>query len=173
MDQSHQSMDSTNTLQDTHKSKCKHRITTPTRQKPNIGYVVIPYTQSIAESFKNISAKYGIQTYFKGNMTIKQALMKPKDQDPKDKKSWVIHSYKCGDICLWWGVHRGNIKDSGWKIQEAPQTTLSHQCTHPINWTYINNQQLEHHWEGGPGPGQDHKRSHLYKEKQSTFKQEL
>ena len=60
--------------------------------------MVIPYTQGIAESFKNICGKYGIQTYFKGNTTIKQALMKPKDQDPKDKKSGVIYSYQCGDI---------------------------------------------------------------------------
>ena len=34
----------------------------------------------------------------KGNTTIKQILMKPKDQDPKDKKSAVISSFQCGDI---------------------------------------------------------------------------
>ena len=60
--------------------------------------MVIPYTKGIAESFKNICGKYGIQAYFKGNTTIKQALMKPKDQDHKDKKSWVIYSYQCRDI---------------------------------------------------------------------------
>ena len=70
----------------------------PTRHKPSIGYVVIPYTRAIAESFKNICAKYGIQVYFKGNTTIKQILIKPKDQDPKDKKIGVIHSFQCGDI---------------------------------------------------------------------------
>ena len=96
MDQSHQSLDSTNTRHP--QSKHKHRRTTPTRHKPRIEYVVIPYTQGIAESFKNICGKYGIQTYFKGNTTIKQVLMKPKDQDPKDKKSGVIYSYQCGDI---------------------------------------------------------------------------
>ena len=60
--------------------------------------MVIPYTKGIAESFKKICGKYGIQTYFKGKTTIKQVLMKPKDQDPKDKKSGVIYSYQRRDI---------------------------------------------------------------------------
>ena len=60
--------------------------------------MVIPYTQGIAESFKNICGKYNIQTYFKGSTTIKQVLIKPKAQDHKDKKSGVIYSYQCGDI---------------------------------------------------------------------------
>ena len=63
-----------------------------------MGYVVIPYIQGIAEHFKKMCGKYGIQTYFKGNTTFKQVLMKPKDQDPKDSKSWIIYSYQCGDI---------------------------------------------------------------------------
>ena len=50
------------------------------------------------ESFKHTCGKYGIQTYFKGNTTIKQVLMKPKDQDPKEKKSWVIYSFQCNHI---------------------------------------------------------------------------
>ena len=60
--------------------------------------MVIPYTKGIAESFKNICGKYGIQTYFKGNTTIKHTLMKPKDQEPKNKKSGVIYSYQCEHI---------------------------------------------------------------------------
>ena len=32
------------------------------------------------------------------NTTIKQTLMKPKDQDPKDNKSRLIYSYKCQDL---------------------------------------------------------------------------
>ena len=54
--------------------------------------------QGITESFKNICGKYDIQTYFKGNITLKQVFMKPKDKDPKDKKSGIIYSYQCGDI---------------------------------------------------------------------------
>ena len=60
--------------------------------------MVIPYTKGIAESFQNICGKDGIQAYFKGNTTIKQLLLKPKDQDPKNKKSGVIYSYQCEKI---------------------------------------------------------------------------
>ena len=59
--------------------------TTISRPKLSVGYVVIPCTQGLVESFKRTCGKYGIQTYFKGNTTIKQVLMKPKDQDQKDK----------------------------------------------------------------------------------------
>ena len=79
-------------------SKQSAKFCSRIRQKPSIGFVVIPYTQGIAESFKMICCKYGIQTYFKGNTTIKQLLMKPKDQDPKDKRSGVIYSYQDRNI---------------------------------------------------------------------------
>ena len=42
--------------------------------------------------------KYGIQVHLKGNTTIKQVLMKPKEQDPKEKKSGVIYSYQCNHL---------------------------------------------------------------------------
>ena len=63
--------------------------TTPTTTRPNstVGQVVIPYTKGLAESFKHICGKYVIQVHFKGNTTIKLVLMKPNDQDPKEKKS--------------------------------------------------------------------------------------
>ena len=35
--------------------------------------------------------------HFKGNRTLKQLLVIPKDQDPTDK-SGVIYSYQCGEI---------------------------------------------------------------------------
>ena len=60
--------------------------------------MVIPYTKGISESFKKICGKYGIPMCFKGNTTIKQLLMKPKDREPKDQKSGIIYSYKCGYI---------------------------------------------------------------------------
>ena len=60
--------------------------------------MVIPHTRGIAESIKNICGNYGIQVYLKGNTTIKQTLIKPKDQDLKDKKSRVICSFQCADI---------------------------------------------------------------------------
>ena len=65
------------------------------RNKATIGQVVIPYTKGIAQSIKQTCGKYGIQVHFKGNTTIKQVLMKPKDQDPKDSKSGIRYSYQC------------------------------------------------------------------------------
>ena len=38
------------------------------------GHIVIPYTQSLCKSIK-ICSKYGIQTHFKGNRTIKNILV--------------------------------------------------------------------------------------------------
>ena len=63
--------------------------------KKSIGQIVIPYTKGTAESIKHICGKYGIQVHFKGNTTIKQILMKPKDTDPKESRSGLIYSYKC------------------------------------------------------------------------------
>ena len=63
-----------------------------------IGQVVICYVQGTAKSFKHICGKYGIKVHLKGNKTIKQILMKPKDQDPMDNKSEEIYSYKCNNI---------------------------------------------------------------------------
>ena len=67
------------------------------RNKPTTGQIVIPCTKGISKSIKQACGKYGIQVHFKGNQTIKQILMKPKDKDPKDSKSGVIYSYQCPD----------------------------------------------------------------------------
>ena len=68
------------------------------RNKTTIGQIVIPYTKGISKSIKQACGKYGIQVHFKGNQTIKQILMKPKDKDPKDSKSGVIYSYQCSHL---------------------------------------------------------------------------
>ena len=65
-----------------------------------MGQVVIPYTKGIAESIKHICGKYGIQVHFKGYTTMKQVIMKPKDQDPKEKKSGIIYSYQCNHLAF-------------------------------------------------------------------------
>ena len=73
-----------------------------TRKDPNKGkyrtHVGIPYTQGLGESIKKICSKYGIQTHFKGNRTIKEILVKPKDKDPLDRKSGAIYWYQCGGL---------------------------------------------------------------------------
>ena len=76
-----------------------NNLTTNNRTtKKTIGQIVIPYTKGTAESIKHICGKYGTQVHFKGNTTIKQILMKPKDTDPKDSKSGLIYSYKCPQL---------------------------------------------------------------------------
>ena len=94
-----QTMDNNNNHQ-THGNSNQGTSTTTPRpgSKSTIRQVVVPYTKGVAESFKHICGKYGIKVHFKGNTTIKQVLMKPKDQDPKDKKSGVIYSFQCNNI---------------------------------------------------------------------------
>ena len=49
------------------------------------GHIVIPFTQDLCESIKKICGKYGIQIHFKGNSTIKNLLVFPKDKEWKPK----------------------------------------------------------------------------------------
>ena len=142
--------------------------TTISRPNATIGYVLIPYTHGLAGSFKNTCGKYGIQTYFKGNTTIKQVLMKPKDQDPKDKKSGVIYSFQCNHIACndkYMGRQQGLLgKDA--------RSTLSNPL--PFMHTYkktghnTHRDKFQHHRQRGPGAGQDHQGIHLHKGKQSN-----
>ena len=87
-----------NTFQDNNTSSINNQSSTTCRGRSSIGHIVIPYVQGLGESIKCTCTKYGIQTYFRGNRTIKQMLVRPKDQDPKEKKSGVIYSYQCGAI---------------------------------------------------------------------------
>ena len=68
------------------------------KYKPSTGHIVVPYVQGLGDSFKNMCHKYGVQTHIKGGTTIKQLLVRPKDQDPKDRKSNVIYSYQCAEV---------------------------------------------------------------------------
>ena len=46
---------------------------------------------------KKICGRYGICTHSKGSSTLKQLLVRPKDQDPEEKISGVIYSYQCSE----------------------------------------------------------------------------
>ena len=106
----HPSNPNNNNLPTTTQSRDNNKSTTHNRRpnnnhnstncgnKTTIGQVVIPYTKGTAESIKQICGKYGIQVHLKGNTTIKQILMKPKDQDPKENKSGIIYSYQCNHL---------------------------------------------------------------------------
>ena len=87
-----------NTLQDTNGTSSNNQTTTAPRGRPSMGHMVIPYVQGLGESIKHTCSRYGIQTHFKGNRTLKQMLVKPKDKDPKQKTSCVIYCYQCTAI---------------------------------------------------------------------------
>ena len=61
-------------------------------------HIIIPYTQSLWKSIKKICGRYGIQTNFKGNSTIKNLLVSPKGKDPIANKSGAIYWFQCGDL---------------------------------------------------------------------------
>ena len=59
-------------------------------------HIVVPYSQGLCESYKNICSKYGVQVHFKGENTLKNLLMLPKDREAKTKQSNIIYVFKCG-----------------------------------------------------------------------------
>ena len=61
-------------------------------------HIVVPYSQGISESLKNICQRYGIQVHFKGGAIIKNLLVSPKDKESITKKSSVIYWFKCEKI---------------------------------------------------------------------------
>ena len=116
-----------------------------TKKKDNKGHIVIPYTQGLGESIKNICRKYGICTHFKGNRTIRNILVKPKDKDPLVRKSGAIYWYQCGELMCDM-EYIGKTSRTFWeKIQRAPERTLtiyghsneSGHSTNPDNFTII------------------------------------
>ena len=66
---------------------------------PSIDHIVIPFIQGIGESIKKICSKYGMQTHFKGKKTLKQLLVKSRDQDPIDKKVEPCTCTSVGNLC--------------------------------------------------------------------------
>ena len=82
-----------NTSQDTSTYSGNNQTSTTSSGIPSMGHIVIPYVQGLRESIKYTCTKYGIQTYFRGNRTIKQMLVRPKDQDPKVKSGAI----DCGE----------------------------------------------------------------------------
>ena len=71
---------------------------TATNEPTNKGHIVIPYTQGLCESIKQICGRYGIQTHFKGGRTIKSLLVSPEDEEPMVNQSGAIYRYQCSDL---------------------------------------------------------------------------
>ena len=80
--------------------KCqqKKKKQTPKNKYPAKCHIVVPYSQGIGESVKNICKKHGVDVHFKGGQTLKNILVSPKDKDNITSKSSVIYSYTCGEI---------------------------------------------------------------------------
>ena len=55
------------------------------------GYIATSYVQGLCESIRNLCGKSGMNTYFKGNRTMKNMLVSPKDKDPIQQISAVLH----------------------------------------------------------------------------------
>ena len=105
------------------------RERTPTKEKFNKGHIVIPYTQRLGENIKNICKRYGIQTEFKGNRTIKNILLKPKDKDPLDRRSGAIYWYQCEEL-MCGEEYIGEISRTfGERYKEHLKRTLTHLWT--------------------------------------------
>ena len=60
-----------------------------------VSHITVPYMKGISESIKNICKKKGIQVHFKPALTIRNALVKPKDKDNKSKKCGAIYQIVC------------------------------------------------------------------------------
>ena len=59
-------------------------------------------------SIKKICGRYGVKTYFKGNSTIKNLLVSPKDKDPIVNKCLAIYWFQCRDLTC----NDGNIGET-------------------------------------------------------------
>ena len=134
----------------------------PPRGRPNIGPIVFPYVQGLGESIKNVCARYGIQTHFKGNRTLRQVLVKPKDQDPKEKKNGVIYCYQCGAINCGEEYIGGTSRTLGKMLQKASQGVVPYTWAQPTHWSSAQPWPIQHNRKGGPGPIQVNQRIILH-----------
>ena len=78
------------------------KLLPPLEQDPVQDTLTTHMYRAWGENIKCTCQKYGIRTHFKGNRTIKQILVKPRDKDPEEKKSGVIYCYQwpaidCGE----------------------------------------------------------------------------
>ena len=62
------------------------------------GHIVIPHTQGLCKSIKKICSRYGIQTHFKGNSTIKNYWSPPRTRTPWLTKGGLSTSPTVGTL---------------------------------------------------------------------------
>ena len=94
---------------------------------------------------KNICRRNGIQTHFKGNRTIKNILVKPKDKDPLDRRNGAVYWYQCGKLMCDEEYIGETSRTFGERYKEhlkEPSTIYGHSnisghSTNPDNFTII------------------------------------
>ena len=59
---------------------------------------MVPYMPETGEKFKKLCKNKGIQVHFKGTSTLRTLLGNPKDKDPQNSQTGIIHHYKCPQI---------------------------------------------------------------------------
>ena len=72
----------------------------PSKDKHSKGHIVIPYTQGLVGGIKEICSKYGIQTHFKGNRTIKEMVGKTQRQGSYRQKEWGLLLLSVWRACM-------------------------------------------------------------------------
>ena len=140
----------------------KKKKQTPNNRFPAKSHIVVPYSQGIGESVKNICKKHGVDVHFKGGQTLKNILVSPKDKDNITSKSSVIYSYTCGEI----DCDEEYIGESGRTFRErykehlkAPSPIFLHQnssghATTLDNFKIIAREEKQ--------PGQDNQRIYIH-----------
>ena len=100
----------------------------------------------MCESIKNIGKKYGVAVYFKGNRTLQNILVSPKDKNEMANKSSIIYSYCCGEI----GCDEKYVGESGRtfgeRFREPFEDTFSNIPPPKHQWPYNINGQFQDPW---------------------------
>ncbi|XP_041430610.1 LOW QUALITY PROTEIN: uncharacterized protein LOC121397622 [Xenopus laevis] len=61
--------------------------------------IVIPYVAGVSEKLRRIFNKHHVPVFFKPSNTLRQKLVHPKDQTPKEKQSNVVYGVQCSEEC--------------------------------------------------------------------------
>ena len=121
--------------------------------------------QGLCESIKNIYGKYDIQTYIKGNKTLRTILVTPKDKDQRQQKV-VLRWYKCNRLDCNKEYIGESTRTFGKRFKEYLKGPFSHTRTptHCRPPQHIG--QLENCKQGGAKHWQHHCQTHIHKDKQ-------
>ena len=76
-------------------SKATAGVQTVTNEVKTKGHIAIPYTPGLCKIIRKIYGRYGIQAHFKGNSTMKNLLVSPKDKGSMVNKSGAIYCFQC------------------------------------------------------------------------------